>query len=72
MLQHHRCASQLSPPRLYEELGRSHCNEILNEQNAIRSLAMGLGKYKDLYLEQGEWEGGRGVTKLINPLNDDK
>jgi len=53
MLAHHKCASKLSPPQLYEELAKSHCNDILSEQNAIRSLALGLGKYKDLYLEQG-------------------
>jgi len=53
MLAHHKCAPTLSPPQLYEELAKGHCNEILSEQNAIRSLALGLGKYKDLYLEQG-------------------
>lgn len=53
MLQHHRCAPRLSPPQLYEELIKMHCDEILSEQNAIRSLALGLGKYQDLYLEQG-------------------
>ncbi|KAH8410999.1 hypothetical protein KR222_005652, partial [Zaprionus bogoriensis] len=69
MLQHHKCAARLSPPRLYEELGRLHCNEILNEQNAIRSLALGLGSYKDLYLEQATICGLFGFNEFLNWRN---
>ncbi|XP_023162922.2 uncharacterized protein LOC111594039 [Drosophila hydei] len=69
MLQHHICAPSLSPPQLYEELAKGHCNEILSEQNAIRSLALGLGKYKDLYLEQATICGLWGYNEFLNWRN---
>ncbi|ALC41302.1 CG8401, partial [Drosophila busckii] len=69
MLQHHKCAPQLSPPMLYEQLGKSHCNEILREQNAIRSLALGLGKYRDLYLEQATICALYGFNEFLNWRN---
>lgn len=69
MLAHHKCASKLSPPQLYEELAKSHCNDILSEQNAIRSLALGLGKYKDLYLEQATICGLFGYNEFLNWRN---
>ncbi|EDW09245.1 uncharacterized protein Dmoj_GI19147 [Drosophila mojavensis] len=69
MLQHHKCAPRLSPPQLYEELAKGHCNEILGEQNAIRSLALGMGKYKDLYLEQATICGLWGYNEFLNWRN---
>ncbi|EDW02562.1 uncharacterized protein LOC6559047 [Drosophila grimshawi] len=69
MLEHHKCAIRLSPPQLYEQLAKSHCNEILNEQNAIRSLAMGLGKYQDLFLEQATICGLYGYNEFLNWRN---
>ncbi|KAH8369935.1 hypothetical protein KR093_001512, partial [Drosophila rubida] len=69
MLSHHACAPVLSPPQLYEELAKSHCNEILSEQNAIRSLALGMGKYKDLYLEQATICGLYGYNEFLNWRN---
>ncbi|EDW61855.2 uncharacterized protein Dvir_GJ22280 [Drosophila virilis] len=69
MLQHHRCAPRLSPTQLYEELIKMHCDEILSEQNAIRSLALGLGKYQDLYLEQATICGLSGYNEFLNWRN---
>ncbi|XP_017960870.1 uncharacterized protein LOC108654229 isoform X2 [Drosophila navojoa] len=69
ILQHHKCAPRLSPPQLYEELAKGHCNEILSEQNAIRSLALGMGKYKDLYLEQATICGLWGYNEFLNWRN---
>ncbi|XP_034106404.1 uncharacterized protein LOC117569383 [Drosophila albomicans] len=69
MLSHHACAPILSPPQLYEELAKGHCNEILSEQNAIRSLALGMGKYKDLYLEQATICGLYGYNEFLNWRN---
>ncbi|XP_017146011.1 uncharacterized protein LOC108158285 [Drosophila miranda] len=68
MLQHHVCAPHLSPPQVYELLAKSHCNEVVREQNAIRSLGLS-EQYRDLYLEQATICGLFGYNEVLNWRN---
>ncbi|XP_030380278.1 UPF0764 protein C16orf89 [Scaptodrosophila lebanonensis] len=65
MLEHNECAPHLGPLQLYELLAKTFCNEVLREQNAIRSLGLPL-KYRDLYLEQATICGLFGYNEFLN------
>ncbi|KAH8401685.1 hypothetical protein KR009_007371 [Drosophila setifemur] len=68
VLQHQVCAPHLSPPKVYELLARSHCDEVEREQNAIRSLGLP-SSYRDLYLEQATICGLFGYNEFVNWRN---
>ncbi|EDV37685.1 uncharacterized protein Dana_GF11286 [Drosophila ananassae] len=68
VLQYQVCAPHLSPPKVYELLARSHCDEVEREQNAIRSLGLP-SSYRDLYLEQATVCGLFGFNEFVNWRN---